>query len=74
MIAMEFYMVIGAQAAIIGALTWINFIIHKRITKVENAVRLLDDSNRRAWGVISGELDHRCLVMKEKVGPRLLLD
>ena len=65
MIVTEFYMVIGAQAAIIGALTWINFILHKRLTKIENAVRLLDDSNRKAWGVISGE---------EKVGPRLLLD
>ena len=65
MIVTEFYMVMGAQAAIIGALTWINFILHKRLTKIENAVRLLDDSNRKAWGVISGE---------EKVGPRLLLD
>lgn len=64
MIAMEFY-IIGAQAAIIGALTWINFMLHKRLTKVENAVRLLDESNRKAWGIISGE---------EKVGPRLLLD
>lgn len=65
MMVNEFYMVICTQAAIIGALTWINFILHKRLTKVENAVRLLDDSNRKAWGVISGE---------EKVGPRLLLD
>ena len=65
MIAMEFYMLIVAQAAIIGALTWINFMIHKRLTKVENVVRLLDESNRKVWGIVSGE---------EKVGPRLLLD
>jgi len=31
----EFYMVIVAQAGIIGALTWINFRIHKRVSTLE---------------------------------------
>ena len=35
MMVNEFYMVICTQAAIIGALTWINFILHKRVSKLE---------------------------------------
>ncbi|MEK9769299.1 MAG: hypothetical protein VW683_10300 [Betaproteobacteria bacterium] len=60
----EFYLIVVIQACIFGALTWINLILYRRLIKIESAVKLLDQSNRKLWGAIGGE----------KNGPQLLLD
>lgn len=51
----EFYMVIVAQAVIIGALTWVNYNLHRRLTKVESTIKLLNKSTSKVWNVISDE-------------------
>jgi len=41
----EFYLVIVSQTIIIGALTWVNYNLHRRLTKVESTVKVWNVSD-----------------------------